>query len=117
MVKTKIVKEILKDIKNIFHIRDKKKFVIQKLPYLFFFYPANIFSRHINSYSGGDFIDKVVAALSNIADMSFLPSFHADNVFAGICFSAVIWLIVYQKKKNAKKFRQGVEYGSARWVA
>lgn len=115
MVKTKIVKEILKDIKNIFHIRDKKKFVIQNLPYLFFFYPANIFSRHINSYSGGDFIDKVVAALSNIADISYLPSFHTDDLLVGICFSAAIWFIVYQKKKNAKKFRQGVEYGSARW--
>ena len=115
MVKTKIVKEILKDIKNIFHIRDKRKFVIRNLPYLFFLYPANIFSRHINSYRGGDFIDKVVAALSNIEDMSYLPSFHTDDLLAGICFSAVIWLIVYQKKKNAKKFRQGVEYGSARW--
>jgi len=115
VVKTKIVKEILKDIKNIFHIRDKKKFVIQNLPYLFFFYLANIFSRHINSYVGGDYIDKMIVALSDIGTLSYLPSFHIDDLFAGICFSAVIWLIVYQKKKNAKKFRQGVEYGSARW--
>lgn len=115
MVKTKIVKEILKDIKNIFHIRDKKKFVIKNLPYLFFFYPANIFSRHINSYVGGDYVDKMIVALSDIGTLSYLPSFHIDDLLAGICFSAVIWLIVYQKKKNAKKFRQGVEYGSARW--
>lgn len=115
MVKTKIVKEVLKDIKNIFHIRDKKKFVIKNLPYLFFFYLANIFSRHINSYVGGDYVDKMIVALSDIGTLSYLPSFHIDDLFAGICFSAVIWLIVYQKKKNAKKFRQGVEYGSARW--
>lgn len=115
MVKTKIVKEILKDIKNIFHIRDKKKFVIKNLPYLFFFYLANIFSKHINSYVGGDYVDKMIVALSDIGTLSYLPSFHIDDLFAGICFSAVIWLIVYQKKKNAKKFRQGVEYGSARW--
>lgn len=115
MVKTKIVKEILKDIKNIFQIRDKKKFVIKNLPYLFFFYLANIFSRHINSYVGGDYVDKMIVALSDIGTLSYLPSFHIDDLFAGICFSAVIWLIVYQKKKNAKKFRQGVEYGSARW--
>ncbi|HGQ0643165.1 TPA: VirD4-like conjugal transfer protein, CD1115 family [Streptococcus pneumoniae] len=111
MVKTKIVK----DIKNIFHIRDKKKFVIKNLPYLFFFYLANIFSKHINSYVGGDYVDKMIVALSDIGTLSYLPSFHIDDLFAGICFSAVIWLIVYQKKKNAKKFRQGVEYGSARW--
>lgn len=115
MVKTKIVKEVLKDIKNIFQIRDKKKFVIKNLPYLFFFYLANIFSRHINSYVGGDYVDKMIVALSDIGTLSYLPSFHIDDLFAGICFSAVIWLIVYQKKKNAKKFRQGVEYGSARW--
>jgi len=115
VVKTKIVKEILKDIKNIFHIRDKKKFVIKNLPYLFFFYLANIFSRHINSYVGGDYVDKMIVALSDIGTLSYLPSFHIDDLLAGICFSAVIWLIVYQKKKNAKKFRQGVEYGSARW--
>lgn len=115
MVKTKIVKEILKDIKNIFHIRDKKKFVIKNLPYLFFFYLANIFSRHINSYVGGDYVDKMIVALSDIGTLSYLPSFHIDDLFTGIYFSAVIWLIVYQKKKNAKKFRQGVEYGSARW--
>ncbi|HEX0142019.1 TPA: type IV secretory system conjugative DNA transfer family protein [Streptococcus pneumoniae] len=110
-----MVKEILKDIKNIFHIRDKKKFVIKNFPYLFFFYLANIFSRHINSYVGGDYVDKMIVALSDIGTLSYLPSFHIDDLFAGICFSAVIWLIVYQKKKNAKKFRQGVEYGSARW--
>ena len=95
MVKTKIVKEILKDIKNIFHIRDKKKFVIKNLPYLFFFYLANIFSRYINSYVGGDYVDKMIVALSDIGTLSYLPSFHIDDLFAGICFSAVIWLIVY----------------------
>ena len=47
--------------------------------------------------------------------MYYLPSFHIDDLFAGICFSTIIWLIVNTKMKNAKKFRQGVEYGSARW--
>ena len=115
MVKTKIVKEILKDIKNIFHIRDKKKFVIKNLPYLFFFYIGDILSKHINSYVGGDYVDKMIVALSDIGTLSYLPSFHIDDLLAGICVSAIAWLIVYQKKKNAKKFRQGVEYGSARW--
>lgn len=114
-MKTNILKEIQKDMKNLVKIRDKKKFVIKNLPYLFFFYLANIFSRHINSYVGGDYVDKMIVALSDTGTLSYLPSFHIDDLFAGICFSAVIWLIVYQKKKNAKKFRQGVEYGSARW--
>ena len=115
MVETKIFKAIIKDIKNIFHIRDKKKFVIQNLPYLFLFYAGDILSRHINSYIGGDYLDKVIVALSDIATLSYFPSFRGNDLLVGICVSAIAWLIVYQKKKNAKKFRQGVEYGSARW--
>ena len=115
MIKTKILQAILKDLKNVFHIRDKKKFVLLNLPYLFFFYIGNIFSRQVNSYTGGDFIDRSIVALSNISNMSYLPSFRLNDLLIGIIFSAVIWLIVYNKKKNAKKFRQGREYGSARW--
>lgn len=115
MIKTKILQAILKDIKNVFHIRDKKKFVLLNLPYLFFFYIVNIFSRHVNIYTGGDFIDRSIVALSDISNMSYLPSFRANDILAGAIFSAVIWFAVYNKKKNAKKFRQGREYGSARW--
>lgn len=115
MIKTNILQAILKDLKNVFHIRDKKKFVLLNLPYLFFFYIGNIFSRQVNSYTGGDFIDRSIVALSNISNMSYLPSFRLNDLLIGIIFSAVIWFAVYNKKKNAKKFRQGREYGSARW--
>jgi len=115
VIKTKILEAILKDLKNVFHIRDKKKFVLLNLPYLFFFYIGNIFSRQVNSYTGGDFIDRSIVALSNISNMSYLPSFRLNDLLIGIIFSAVIWFAVYNKKKNAKKFRQGREYGSARW--
>lgn len=115
MIKTKILQAILKDLKNVFHIRDKKKFVLLNLPYLFFFYIGNIFSRQVNSYTGGDFIDRSIVALSDISNMSYLPSFRVNDLLTGIIFSAVIWFVVYNKKKNAKKFRQGREYGSARW--
>lgn len=115
MIKTKILQAILKDLKNVLHIRDKKKFVLLNLPYLFFFYIGNIFSRQVNSYTGGDFIDRSIVALSDISNMSYLPSFRANDMLVGAIFSAVIWFVVYNKKKNAKKFRQGREYGSARW--
>ena len=115
MIKTNILQAILKDLKNVFHIRDKKKFVLLNLPYLFFFYIGNIFSRQVNSYTGGDFIDRSIVALSDISNMSYLPSFRLNDLLIGIIFSVVIWFAVYNKKKNAKKFRQGKEYGSARW--
>ncbi|KIS18304.1 type IV secretory pathway protein VirD4 [Streptococcus equi subsp. zooepidemicus Sz4is] len=115
MVKTKILEAILKDIKNIFRIRDKKEFVIQNLPYLFLFYIGNVFSHHVRSYIGGDVIDKIFQGILEINTMSFFPSIHPVDILVGIGVAALIRFIVYTKGKNAKKFRQGKEYGSARW--
>lgn len=115
MVKTKIIKEIRKDIKNIFHIRDKKRFVVQNLPYLFFFYLGNIFSAHTGSYVGGDVMDRIFKAVFEIHKMSLIPSIHSIDVLMGIATAFLVKFIVHSKIKNAKKFRQGVEYGSARW--
>ena len=115
MVKTKITKEIRKDIKNIFHIRDKRKFVIQNLPYLFFFYLGNIFFAHIRGYVGGDVIDKIFQGILEIHEISFIPSIHLEDLLAGLITAFLIKFIVHTKMKNAKKFRQGVEFGSARW--
>jgi len=100
-----------------FHIRDKKKFVIQNLPYLFLFYPGNILSAHVRSYIGGDILDKIFKAILEIGKISFIPSIHLIDIMVGIIVAALIKVIVYTKGKNAKKFRQGKEYGSARWVA
>ena len=44
-----------------------------------------------------------------------LPSFHPQDVLAGMAIAAVFYATVYVKGKNAKKFRHNVEYGSARW--
>ena len=115
MVKTKITKEIRKDIKNIFHIRDKRKFVIQNLPYLFFFYLGNIFFAHIRGYVGGDVIDKIFQGILEIHEISFILSIHLEDLLAGLITAFLIKFIVHTKMKNAKKFRQGVEFGSARW--
>nr|WP_315034679.1 type IV secretory system conjugative DNA transfer family protein [uncultured Lachnoanaerobaculum sp.] len=110
-----MLEAILKDIKNIFHIRDKKKFVIKNLPYLFLFYPGNILSAHVRSYIGGDILDKIFKAILEIGKISFIPSIHLIDIMVGIIVAALIKVIVYTKGKNAKKFRQGKEYGSARW--
>lgn len=111
----KIVNEVLKDIKNLVKIRDKKTFLKQNAPYLVFFYLGNIFASHVNRYYGGDVIDRIFQALLDINEMSFVPSFDIINISLGILFAIVIKFIVYTKGKNAKKFRQGTEYGSARW--
>lgn len=115
MINSKILNEIIKDIKNVFKIRDKKKFVLENLPYLLFFYIGNIFASHVNSYVGGDIIDRILVAFSQIDTLKYIPSLKIKNLIPSLILSVVIKLILIQKKKNAKKFREGREYGSARW--
>ena len=115
MINSKILNEIIKDIKNVFKIRDKKKFVLENLPYLLFFYIGNIFANHVNSYVGGDIIDRILVAFSQIDTLNYIPSLKIKNLIPSLILSVVIKLILIQKKKNAKKFREGREYGSARW--
>lgn len=110
-----MIDKILKDIKGLFKVQDKARFAKQNIPYLAFFYLGNIFSYHIRSYVGGDVIDKIFQGILEINTLSFLPSIHIMDILSGILVAVLIKFIVYTKGKNAKKFRQGKEYGSARW--
>jgi len=96
-------------------VQDKVKFAKQNIPYLAFFYLGNIFSHHVRSYTGGDVIDKIFQGILELNTMSFIPSVHLMDILTGIVAAAIIKFIIYTKGKNAKKFRQGREYGSARW--
>ncbi|HEO3513702.1 TPA: type IV secretory system conjugative DNA transfer family protein [Streptococcus agalactiae] len=111
----KILEAILSDIKNLIKIDNPKKFILSNIPYLSFFYIGNIFSKHINSYVGGDIIDKIMVGISDIGTLSYIPSLNPRDLLVGISVAATVKLIVYSKGKNKKKYRQGKEYGSARW--
>ena len=110
-----MIDKILKDIKGLFKVQDKVKFLKQNIPYIAFFYIGNIFSHHVRAYIGGDIIDKIFQGILEINTMSFLPSLHPTDIIMGVVVAVLIKIIVYTKGKNAKKFRQGKEYGSARW--
>ncbi|WP_192804008.1 VirD4-like conjugal transfer protein, CD1115 family [Streptococcus agalactiae] len=110
-----MIDKILKDIKGLFKVQDKAKFAKQNIPYLAFFYLGNIFSHHVRSYVGGDVIDKIFQGMLELNTMSFIPSIHPTDILMGVGVAVLIKFIVYTKGKNAKKFRQGKEYGSARW--
>lgn len=111
----KILEAILSDIKNLIKIDNPKKFILSNIPYLSFFYIGNIFSKHINSYVGGDIIDKIMVGISDIGTLSYIPSLNPRDLLVGISVAGLVKLIVYSKGKNKKKYRQGKEYGSARW--
>ena len=110
-----MIDKILKDMKGLFKVQDKAKFMKQNIPYLAFFYVGNIFSHHVRSYTGGDVIDRIFQGILELNTMSFLPSIYLVDILTGIGVAAIIKFIIYTKGKNAKKFRQGKEYGSARW--
>lgn len=107
--------KMLKDIKNSLKIQNKSMFVKQNLPYLVFWYIGNILSHHVQSYVGGDVIDKIFQGILEIQNLSFIPSVHLVDILVGVFLAFLMKLIVVSKGKNSKKFRQGKEYGSARW--
>lgn len=111
----KILEAILSDIKYLIKIDNPKKFILANIPYLSFFYIGNIFSKHINSYVGGDIIDRLMVGISDIGTLSYIPSLNPRDLLVGVLVAALVKLIVYSKGKNKKKYRQGKEYGSARW--
>jgi type IV secretion system protein VirD4 len=110
-----VIKKIQTDIKELFQRQDWAKILKQNIPYLAFFYFGNIFSSHVRAYVGGDIIDRIMKAILEIGTMSYKPSINLNDLLVGLLVAAVIKFIVYTKGKKAKKFREGREYGSARW--
>ena len=97
-----MIDKILKDIKGLFKVQDKAKFLKQNIPYLAFFYVGNIFSHHIRAYTGGDVIDKIFQGILELNTMSFIPSIHPTDILMGVGVAALIKFIFFTKGKNAK---------------
>lgn len=102
-----MIDKILKDIKGLFKVQDKAKFLKQNTPYLAFFYVGNIFSHHVRAYIGGDVIDKIFQGILELNTMSFIPSIHPSDILMGVGVAAIIKFIVYTKGKNAKSSDKG----------
>lgn len=96
---------------------DRKKLFLLNFPYLLFAYVCNKICWLYRVSSGGTAWDKCMETL-NYFERAFenpIPSFYYMDVFYGILGGIAVKLIVCYRAKNAKKYRQGVEYGSARW--
>ena len=98
----KVLEAILSDIKNLIKIEDPKKFILANIPYLSFFYIGNIFSKHINSYVGGDIIDRIMVGIFDMGTLSYIPSLNPRDLLVGISVAALVKLIVYSKGKHKK---------------
>ena len=94
-----------------------KKQLILNLPYLIFVYLFDKLCQGVRLAPGADASEKLLhigqgfsAAFARLA-----PSFHLLDLCVGAAGAVLIRLAVYSKGKNAKKYRRGIEYGSARW--
>ncbi len=94
-----------------------KKLILLNLPYLLFVYMFGKVGQAFRLAQGIDLSAKLLhigqgftAAFSSAA-----PSFHPVDLLIGIAGAVIIRLVVYSKQKNAKKYRKGMEYGTARW--
>ena len=97
---------------------DLKKFLILNFPYVFIFWFFNRVGEGYRLAAGADMVAKGMGAISGlgaIISSNPLPSFYPQDLLVGLIGAACIRAAVYIKAKNAKKYRHGVEYGSARW--
>ena len=93
------------------------KLLLKVFPYLLFGYFGNKIAYAYRVTEAPDFFNKLMGSLSNlgVAFEQILPSFHPMDLIIGAVIGVGMRLVVYMKGKNAKKFRKGEEYGSARW--
>ena len=121
---SKIIDGIAKDLKAIPETLkakttgvDKKRLILMNLPYILAGYFCDKIAWLWRVSPGSNASDKMIAAMNGLNDLfsNPLPSFFPKDLLIGIAGGVALRLVVYFKAKNAKKFRQGVEYGSARW--
>ena len=94
-----------------------KKLLILNLPYLLFVYLFDKIGAAVRLAPGTDASEKLLQLGTGFAVTfsSIAPSLHPIDLLIGIAGAVIIRLAVYMKGKNAKKYRKGMEYGSARW--
>ena len=94
-----------------------KRVVVLSIPYLIIFYLADKCFWLYRHCIGDSMIEKIGVMLMHfqLAFTNWLPSFHMQDLLGGVVTVLIFRLILYYKTKNAKKFRHGEEYGSARW--
>ncbi len=87
------------------------------LPYILVGLMATKLGQAYRMASGGDVLDRIFGAFLKIGEAftNPLPSLHPFDLLVGAACGALLWFIVYQKSKNARKYRRGAEYGTARW--
>ena len=93
------------------------KWLALYLPYILLGLVATNFGEAWRLAEGKELGDKIMSMMGTVplAFANPLPSLHPLDILVGLCCGAGLRLAVYLRGKNAKKYRHGMEYGSARW--
>ena len=94
-----------------------KKQIILHLPYLMFVYLFGKVGQAFRLAQGADLSAKLlnIGQGFSVAFENAAPSFNSMDLLIGVAGAVIIRLVIYSKQKNAKKYRKGMEYGTARW--
>jgi len=94
-----------------------KQKVMKVLPFVILGYAFNKVSQAFTSAAGTELGDKIMNGMDGLGEVFLnpLPSFNPIDILIGIAGGVIIKLAIYIKGKDAKKYRKGCEYGSARW--
>ena len=105
------------DIKALIRQINIKKLLLPNLPYIFIGYFVNKLVQAYRITNGANILEKIFKLSESINTVfkAPLPSFNGIDLLSGIIGAVLIRFFVYQKSKNAKKYRKGMEYGSASW--
>lgn len=95
---------------------DKQK-VMKVLPFIILGYFFNKVSQAFTSAAGTELGDKIMNGMDGLGEVFLnpLPSFNPIDLLIGVAGGVIVKLVIYVTGKNAKKYRKGCEYGSARW--
>ena len=113
----KIIEKIKEDIRYEISLIDRRKLLIQLIPYLFIFYTFNKLGQMYRWLHSDNLFITIYEILLHLKDLfkSPWPSLNLKDIATGLIGTIGVYLIVYSKGKNARKYRKGEEYGSARW--
>ena len=110
-------KKMAAEISRMAQAADMKKLILLNFPYIIAFYMVEKAAWLYRQCNGDSVVDRLMVLFMNfgLAYKSILPSFHPFDLMVGLVGAAALKAVIYFKGKNAKKYRQGEEYGSARW--
>ena len=110
-------KKLAAEFSRMVQSADMKKLILLNFPYIIAFYMVEKAAWLYRHCSGDSVVDRLMVLFMNfgLAYKSVMPSFHPFDLLIGLVGAAALKAVIYFKGKNAKKYRQGEEYGSARW--